>query len=199
MKRINPFAVAVTVAVLSGCSRTPTAPMVDSPAASSLAKPAAGGAGQQPSPGPVTPPTTDPVPSDAPDAPTATTVNSTTNVNGATGNSLALGHVRLLIPRHAYRGKADITITEPDPALLQAHIAISPVDKARLQLPLILTFDAAALGEDCRMMQIVQWDSASGTWVAIASTADANNGTIWAPITKLGKFKAVCEAKRVGW
>lgn len=199
MKRINPFAVAVAVAVLSGCGRTPTSPLVDSPAASSLTKPGAAGAGLQPSPGPVTPPSTDPVPSDAPDAPTATTVNSTTNVNGATGKSMALGHVRLLVPKHAYRGKADITITEPDPALLQAHIAITPPDKARFLVPLILTFDAAALGEDCRMMQIQQFDSASGTWVTISSTVDADNGTIWAPITKLGKFKAVCEAKRVGW
>ncbi len=199
MKRINPFAVAVAVAVLTGCGRTPTSPLVDSPAASSLTKPAAAGASLQPTPGPITPPTTDPIPSDAPDAPTATTVNSTTNVNGATGKSLALGHVRLLVPKHAYRGKADITITEPDPARLEARIAISPADKARFLVPLILTFDAAACGEDCRMMEVLQFDSATNAWVQIPSSVDANNGTIWASITKLGKFKAVCETKRVGW
>lgn len=200
MKRIgSPLAVAVAVAVISGCGRTPTSPLVDSPASSSLTKPGAAGAGVQPTPGPVTPPTTDPVPADAPDAPTATTVNATTNVNGATGKSLSLGHVRLLVPKHAYRGKADITITEPDPARLEAHLTISPADKNRFFQPVVLTFDAAAVGEDCRMMQVLQFDSAKNAWVEIPSTVDELNGTISAPLLRLGKFKAVCEAKRVGW
>jgi hypothetical protein len=200
MKRIgSPLAVAVAVAVISGCGRTPTSPLVDAPASSSLTKPAATSTGIQPTPGPVTPPTTDPNPADAPDAPTATTVNSTTNVNGASGKSLALGHVRLVVPKHAYRGKADITITEPDPTRLEARLAITPADKARFQVPLTLIFDAAACGEDCRMMQVVRFDSAANAWVEIPSSVDAANGTLSASITQLGRFKAVCEAKRVGW
>ena len=200
MKRIgSPLAVAVAVAVISGCGRTPTSPLVDSPASSSITKPGAAAASLQPTPGPVTPPPTDPVPADAPDAPTATTVNSTTSVNGAVGKSLALGHVRVVVPKHAWRGKADLTITEPDPARLEAHLAITPADKARFQQPLTLIFDAASCGEDSRMMKILHFDSSLNAWVEIESSVDAAGGTISASITKLGKFKAVCEAKRVGW
>jgi len=198
MKRIGPsLTVMFAVAVISGCGRTPTSPLVDSPT-SSLTKPGAGSASLAPAPGPVTPPSTDPVPTDY-DAPTATMVNSTTNVNGAVGKSLTLGHIQVDIPKLAYRGKADVTITEPDPARLEVHITISPVSKGRLLKPAVITFDAAACGEDPRLMKVQQLDSALNAWVEIPGNVDAANGTISISTMRLGRFKAVCEAKRVGW
>lgn len=199
MKRIGPsLTVMFAVAVISGCGRTPTSPLVDSPATSSVTKPGAGAASIAPTPGPITPPTTDPVPGDV-DAPTATTVNSTTTVNGAVGSSLNLGHVRVDIPKLAYRGKGDVTLTEPDPARLEIRVSISPVSKGRLRVPALITFDAAACGQDCRLLKVQKYDSTGGVWVEIPGTVDAANGTIAVSTMTLGKFKAVCEAKRVGW
>ena len=199
MKRIGTsFTVMFAVTVISGCGRTPTSPLVDSPTTSSLTRPGAEAASIAPTPGPITPPATDPAPGDV-DAPTATTVNSTTTLNGAVVNSLSLGHVRVDIPKLAYRGKADVTLTESDPARLEVRISISPVSKGRLLKAALITFDAAACGEDSRLMKVQRYDSALAAWVDIPSTVDAANGTIAASTMTLGKFKAVCEAKRVGW
>ena len=199
MKRIGTsLTVMFAVTVISGCGRTPTSPLVDSPTTSSLTRPGAEAASIAPTPGPITPPATDPAPGDV-DAPTATTVNSTTTLNGAVVNSLSLGHVRVDIPKLAYRGKADVTLTESDPARLEVRISISPVSKGRLLKAALITFDAAACGEDSRLMKVQRYDSALAAWVDIPSTVDAANGTIAASTMTLGKFKAVCEAKRVGW
>jgi hypothetical protein len=198
MKRIGPsLTVMFAVAVISGCGHAPTAPLVDSPDSSSL-KTGAAPASVAPKPGgPVSPPATDPVPGDY-DAPTATSVKSTTNVNGSVGKSLSLGHVRVDIPKLAYHGKADVSIAEPDPAALEVHITILPVSKGRLLKPAVITFDAAACGQDCRLMQVQQFDSARNAWVEIPASVDAANGTISASTPTLGRFKAVCEVKRVG-
>ena len=200
-KRIGfPVLAGVLAVGLFGCGHAPTAPLVDSPSA--LAKPGASSASLAPAPGPIGLPPTDPGsagPSDAPDPPTATQVNSTTTVNGAAGRALALAHVQLIVPKHAYRGRADISITEPDPNRLEAHLAITPAEKNHFAQPVTIVFDAAGCGEDCRLMQIQWFDTQHNAWVAIESSIDVANGTISAQLMHFSKYRAVCEVKRVGW
>jgi len=191
------YVFAVVGIGIVGCGHAPTAPMVDSPSAA--VKTGASAASLAPTPGPITQPGTDPVPPDPVDAPTATSMQSTTTVNGISGRTVVLGHVEIVVPHRAYRGKADITIWEPDPNGLEAHLTISPASKNHFSQPVTLVFDAAGCGADCRLMQIQWFDPAQSRWVPIESTINAANGTISAQLMHFSKYRAVCETKRVGW
>ncbi len=201
-KRIGVPVLAGVLAIgLFGCGHAPTAPMLDA-STSAVTKSGAVASSLAPTPGPVGQPGTDPGmtgPSDVIDAPTAISMQSMTSVNGMAGRSLSLGHVRLIVPNHSYRGKADISISEPDPSRLEVHLAITPASKNHFSQPITLIFDAAGCGEDCRLMQIQWFDPAQNLWVPIESSVDIAAGTISAQLPHFSKYRAVCEAKRVGW
>jgi len=180
----------VSLAALTGCGHAPTAPLLDSSIAQAGPQVAAFGPSRE-DPGST--------PIEPLDAPTTTQVVSTTSVNGAVGKSIDLGNVHLVIPKHAFRGKADVTVTVPDPTKLEARLSISPADKNRLYKPLLLQFDAQAVGLDCRTTQILWFDVTLNQWVEVPTSFDFASGMVSAEITRFSKYKATCELKRVGW
>lgn len=196
MKRIGSrlcaIAAVVTLAALTGCGRTPTAPMLDSmtdnggPAVASVAK--------APQTNGLQPPYTQPDPLDPARS------ESSGIVIGKLGAVLRAGNVSLMIPKKAFNGRARVTLRVEDPSELNAQMEMSPADKNQFQVPVTVEFDAAACGKDVRGLHVVWLDPATSRWVEVPSVIDLETGKISAQLMKLSDCRAEFEGRlKSGW
>ena len=121
-------------------------------------------------------------------------------VAGENGGSVRLKAVSLDVPPQAFPGAAQISVTIPDSTKLEVHLEITPASKNHFAVPVRLTFDAAAAGQDPRTMVIRWWSPADNQWVDIPTTVDPKNGLVWADLAHFSQYQCVNEVRgRAGW
>ena len=188
--RIYAIAAALSLVAICGCGRTPTSPLLDSMEDAST--PAAAKAPASPSG--LQPPYYGPDPSQPERA------ESSVMVNGGRGATLQVGNMTVRIPKHAFSGRAMVSVNVPDPTKLHVQLSITPSWKNRFNIPVTLEFDGAACGEDVRLMSVEEFDAPTSEWVAIASTPDHPSGKLRAQLGHFSEYRATCELKRKsGW
>ena len=186
-------AAALGLLTASGCGELPTAPRLDPgglTAGSAVSGALTAVEGIE-SAAPVAPP-----------APPAGNPELTTSagLSGETGGSLQLRAVSLDVPPDAFAGAAQISVTIPDSTKLEVHLEITPAAKNHFDVPVRLTFDAAAAGCDPRAMVIRWWNPADNRWVDIPTTVDPKSGKVWADLAHFSEYQCATEVKgRAGW
>jgi len=186
-------AAALGLLTASGCGELPTAPRLDPGGVT--AGSAASGALTSVEGVEVAAPVGTPVPpAGTPD------LTTSAGVNGETGGSLRLEAVSLDVPPDAFAGTAQISVTIPDSTKLEVHLEITPASKNHFDVPVRLTFDAAAAGRDPRAM-VIRWrNPADNQWVDIPTTVDPQSGLVWADLPHFSDYQCVSEVRgRAGW
>lgn len=197
MKRTNLLtsAMALGLVALYGCGRTPTSPLLDSNAVGQpdVSHAAVSPARDVPAPSALQPPFIAPVIEPG-------RSETSVTVNGQKGATIRVGRATVNIPKHAFTGKAQVTVTIPDASTMEVHLQISPAWKNDFAQPVALEFDTNECGSDPRYMQILWFDPSENGWVEIPCVVDAAARKVSAKLGHFSEYKAVCGLKqRSGW
>lgn len=115
-------------------------------------------------------------------------------VDGLLGGTLTVGSFRVIVPPGAIKGRATITITQPDPSVLKCDLAISPPSANQFLVPVILAAKLPSptlLGVDTMMW----YDPSAKLWRTIPTTSDAVTCELHSALSHFSQYGA----GRAGW
>jgi len=115
-------------------------------------------------------------------------------VDGLVGGTLTVGSFRVIVPPDAIKGRATITITQPDPSVLKCDLAISPPSANQFLLP--VTLAAKLPSSSLLSVDTMLWyDPSAKLWRYIATTSDAVTCELHSPLWHFSQYGA----GRAGW
>lgn len=180
------IAACLAIALLAswGCSHSPTAPFVspvsDGPG---FLRVASGAVGASSSSGPG---------------------GGAVTIDGFRGGTVSNGRFQLRIPPGAFAGRATITITVPDPAVLRCQLTISPPVLNGFLVPVQLVADYSNSsgpgpgGPAPSDPTPLAFDGANRRWVVMpGSSVTSWNNTLTTPLPHLSDFGVA--GSRSGW
>ena len=120
-------------------------------------------------------------------------------VSGARADSLIVGRFKLRIPAGAISGSATVSITVPDPTVLQCDLSINPGTANHFTSPVTLSSDfTGAVVADPTTLVEVWFDEAAQVWrVVPGSSVDVANSRVVAPLSHFSSY-GVAQGK-AGW
>ena len=180
--------VALGLAALCGCSTAPPTSPVD----------------PTPAPAPQTEPTfvrVEAVAVDTAGQPLPVDASVVTVVvNGETGGGLVNGRFQLVVPPGAWSGDAKLTMSVPDPAVLECSLAIDPPEANHFKVPvLIIGHWQSPVGAVSTDGMLFVWkDDMTGQWKPVdGSSSDRSAGMVEAPLSHFSTY-GVTQSK-AGW
>lgn len=132
----------------------------------------------------------------------ATSGSSTTAslaIDGAVGGSIDCGNFTVIIPAGAISGKATVTITVPDPAVMHCQLSVSPPVANTLAIPIRLVANCSTASNlSAWAMQTLRYDMAIDQWVIVpGSEVNTVDETITTPLSDFSEYGVV--DGKAGW
>lgn len=121
------------------------------------------------------------------------------DIDGASGGTFSNGHFQLVIPPGAFSGTATLTITVPDPSVMQCELHISPPEANRFAVPVQLVADCGtATGLNAWAMRTLWFDEARSQWVVVSgTTVNTTEAKIITPLSHFSEYGVV--DGKAGW
>ena|SRR5689334_5993904 len=121
------------------------------------------------------------------------TLTASQTIDGGQGGHVGVGSYRVDVPPGAIVGKATITIVQPDPAILQCELSISPESANKFLVPVILTVKLPST--TALVDQNFWFDNSASLWCLISTSPDAASLELHSQLWHFSKYAT----GRAGW
>jgi hypothetical protein len=121
-------------------------------------------------------------------------------IDGGKGGSLHNGRFDLEVPPGAWEGEMTVTLTVPDPALMQCQISIDKPEANQFKVPVMLYghCDNAVSVDSSEEMIFVCQDDLTGEWKEVqGSTSSTATATVSAALPHFSNYGVV--GGKAGW
>lgn len=172
--------VLATGLFVAGCSSLPTTP----------GAPAPGGAG-----------VTDSTTASTPTAPSpVVSASRSVFVRAGLGGTVSAGNFHVVIPVGALTGDAIVTVRQPDIGRPVVELSITPEERNRFLLPVLLVADAKPVDSSLLSVSYLSWwNPGAAKWEACTgSTVDVATLSITAPLWHFSTYRVEADGK-AGW
>ena len=88
----------------------------------------------------------------------------TTKIDGKYGGRLHCGRFVLVVPKDAWVGKGDVTMTMPDTTVMLVDLGIYPSSLNKFAVPVTLCLVTEGTTVRLQDLSMYWWDPAAGTW-----------------------------------
>lgn len=184
-RRLPFLALALVAALMTGCGRAPTAPVVTpEPVASQAAKPAAAEAGL----------IGDLV------GRVARLVVRTLHLVGSLGGSLTNGRWTVVLPPGAVDGNGQVTLAVANAASADCHLEIFPRSLNDFSVPVTLTASCASVPASELADYVIYWyDPAARRWVEQPSEVNLAARTVSARLSHFSMYSVGKKGGKASW
>jgi len=121
-------------------------------------------------------------------------------IDGARGGTVSNGRFQLRVPPGAFAGTATLTITVPDPSILQCDLSISPAYKNGFQVPIQLVADYGSSGSGSGFTpasaSLLWFDELNRRWVKMPGSINSGS-TVSTPLPHFSDYGVV--DSKAGW
>jgi hypothetical protein len=135
----------------------------------------------------------------APNAPVTSKTRSTF-VRAALGGTVVAGNFRVIVPPLALTGDAIITVRQPDLTKPEVELSITPEERNRFLLPVLLVADASPMDQSLLATSYMSWwNPATSGWERCPETSvSVVNVTVQTPLWHFSRYRVESDGK-AGW
>ena len=111
-------------------------------------------------------------------------------IDGALGGVVTVGRFTVTVPAGAFSDTATITITMPNPSIVECNLDISPVSANGFHIPVSLTADCSGVTNvDLRNCGTLWFDPSANVWRTVTgATVDLTNSTVTAALMHFSTY-----------
>jgi hypothetical protein len=126
-------------------------------------------------------------------------LSGSASIDGAVGGQLCVGRFTLVIPPGAFAGRATVSITVPDSAVVRCQLGIDPPTANHFAVPVTLRSDCSGTSAVAANQLAQLWfDPHVGAWCPVPGFApDVPNFDVVAPLWHFSDYGVV--DGRAGW
>jgi hypothetical protein len=113
-----------------------------------------------------------PVPADPVDGTLDRSITVTTKMDGLEGGRLRCGRFVLVVPKGAWIGKGDVSMSMPDSTVMLVNLEIQPISLNKFAVPVTLCLVTDGTTVRLQDLSMYWWDPAADKWMSQVTDKD---------------------------